>query len=133
MAAYPASAGPMEVPLDPLIVANLKVVDVAAGPTEVGGKGARRNFVRRELSKERQKRGRLLFMERMEADVASRRAMSQVCTLRQNMENRAALDKIVDQMRPQSAQEGPLIVTHDRRLLYHGQDRKLDWHPLEYY
>mmetsp|Transcript_80149 Transcript_80149/g.249763 ORF Transcript_80149/g.249763 Transcript_80149/m.249763 type:complete len:115 (+) Transcript_80149:124-468(+) len=112
-------------------MANLKIVDSAVGPAEVRGRSSRRTFMRSELSKERQKRGGMRFLERMAADVTSRRAMSQVCALRQTSRSRATLDRMVDRMRPQTAPNGPVIVTHDRRLLYEGHDRKQAWLPLE--
>mmetsp|Transcript_9105 Transcript_9105/g.20727 ORF Transcript_9105/g.20727 Transcript_9105/m.20727 type:complete len:129 (-) Transcript_9105:97-483(-) len=121
--------------MDPILTANLKATNMAGSLGEGASKCEvnrdRRSFVRTELSRERKKRGKLFFLERMEVDVVNRRAFSQVCHLRQNPENRMALDRAVDRMRPSPESEGPRIVTHDRRLLYDGQDRKLNWAPLE--
>merc|ERR1711933_533758 len=62
-----------------------------------------RTFARNELGRERQKRGKLVFLDRMETDVVHRRALNQVCTWRQDPENRRALDQAVDEHRPKSA------------------------------
>mmetsp|Transcript_78225 Transcript_78225/g.176778 ORF Transcript_78225/g.176778 Transcript_78225/m.176778 type:complete len:119 (-) Transcript_78225:154-510(-) len=118
--------------MDPILVANLKVARGSSVPA-ASERAERRTFARTELSKQRQKRGQLLFLDRMEADATSQRAFSHVCTLRQHREHRDALDRAVDSMRPKAQQPGPRVVSHSSKILFEGHDRKMNWAPLEFY
>mmetsp|Transcript_17638 Transcript_17638/g.36742 ORF Transcript_17638/g.36742 Transcript_17638/m.36742 type:complete len:121 (+) Transcript_17638:66-428(+) len=120
--------------MDAILVANLKATKVAgAAVGEADKRAERRTFARTELSRQRQKRGQLMFLDRMDADVTSQRAFSQVCTLRQHRAHRDALDRAVDDMRPQPRPAGPQVVTHSSKVLFEGGDRTLSWAPLECY
>mmetsp|Transcript_49579 Transcript_49579/g.141758 ORF Transcript_49579/g.141758 Transcript_49579/m.141758 type:complete len:113 (-) Transcript_49579:101-439(-) len=112
--------------MDPLLVANLKA-------TTADQRAERRTFARTELSKQRQKRGQMLFLDRMEADITSQRAFSHVCELRQNDLHRDALDRAVDSARPRPPPPGPKVVKYDSKIVFDGQDRKMKWGPLECY
>mmetsp|Transcript_8639 Transcript_8639/g.15532 ORF Transcript_8639/g.15532 Transcript_8639/m.15532 type:complete len:129 (+) Transcript_8639:58-444(+) len=128
--------------MDAVLVANLKAtlasgaVAPPAAPKagNLRAKSASRLHERQKLLDERRKRGKLLFLDRMEADVASHHAFAQICSLRQNPDHRAALDKEL-QRRIKKAPEGggPRIVSHSSKLLYDGQDKNTQWAPLEYY
>mmetsp|Transcript_39566 Transcript_39566/g.93170 ORF Transcript_39566/g.93170 Transcript_39566/m.93170 type:complete len:130 (+) Transcript_39566:74-463(+) len=129
--------------MDPVLVANLKAT-LASGKappaavktgTVAGGKAANRLHERQKLLDERRKRGKLFFLDRMEADVASQHAFSQICSLRQNPDQRAMLDREL-QRRIKKAPDmagGPRIVSHSSKTLYEGQDKNTQWAPLEYY
>mmetsp|Transcript_83506 Transcript_83506/g.153386 ORF Transcript_83506/g.153386 Transcript_83506/m.153386 type:complete len:119 (-) Transcript_83506:49-405(-) len=118
--------------MDPILVANLKAI--IAGESD-RGKTASRDFTyeRESLRQQRQKRGELLFLERMQVDATSKKAFTEACALRDNPVHRSALDRAVQRMRPLPEAAGPRVVTHDSKLLYEGQNRKMDWAPLEYY
>mmetsp|Transcript_60880 Transcript_60880/g.162986 ORF Transcript_60880/g.162986 Transcript_60880/m.162986 type:complete len:131 (-) Transcript_60880:242-634(-) len=130
--------------MDPILVANLKVSRTASGAEwpekvlrtasgEAGRRGERRMFARSELCKQRMQRGQLLFLDRMEVDATSRRAFSEVCTLRQNRQHRDFLDRAVDRLRPVPLEPGPRVVTHSSKILSEEQKRHLQWAPLECY
>merc|ERR1719198_3621 len=69
----------------------------------------------------------------MEADSSSKRAYSQVCTLRSSPVNCRQLDRALERLRPAEALDGPKIVKYNSKTLYDGHDRKMNWAPLEYY
>jgi len=129
--------------MDPLLIANLKMTrttpTTSRPPREVRIANPEvqrltpefRTCARTELGRERQKRGKLMFLERMEADVVNRRALNQVCSWRQDLEKRRVLDQAVNKHRPRSAPIGPRIVTLDRRTMYDGHDRAIEWPALE--
>eukprot|EP00929_Paragymnodinium_shiwhaense_P093628 TRINITY_DN5383_c0_g1_i2.p2 TRINITY_DN5383_c0_g1~~TRINITY_DN5383_c0_g1_i2.p2 ORF type:complete len:122 (+),score=32.25 TRINITY_DN5383_c0_g1_i2:80-445(+) len=121
--------------MDPLLAANLKAA--AASQTKrravTPGPLAGRSFERKKLVEQERMRGELTFMQRMEADACSKRAYSQVCALRQNPANARCLDKALDRLKPAKPSSGPVIVTHQPKLMYEGQDQQQFWAPLEYY
>mmetsp|Transcript_3719 Transcript_3719/g.9484 ORF Transcript_3719/g.9484 Transcript_3719/m.9484 type:complete len:130 (+) Transcript_3719:57-446(+) len=129
--------------MDAVLVANLKAtlasgaVAPPAVPKHNGNlraKSVSRLHERQKLLDERRKRGKLLFLDRMEADVASQHAFSQICSLRQNPDHRAALDRELQRRIKKSPEGGgPRIVSHSSKLLYDGQDKNTHWAPLEYY
>mmetsp|Transcript_73851 Transcript_73851/g.171297 ORF Transcript_73851/g.171297 Transcript_73851/m.171297 type:complete len:116 (+) Transcript_73851:95-442(+) len=115
--------------MDSLVVANLKV----STASDADKRAERRSFARTELTKQRQKRGQLLFLDRMEADINNQRAFNHVCTLRQHRQHRDALDRAVDNLRPLPTSVGPRVVTYDSKVNFEGQNRKMQWGPLECY
>eukprot|EP00929_Paragymnodinium_shiwhaense_P117118 TRINITY_DN8733_c0_g1_i2.p2 TRINITY_DN8733_c0_g1~~TRINITY_DN8733_c0_g1_i2.p2 ORF type:complete len:145 (-),score=36.97 TRINITY_DN8733_c0_g1_i2:252-686(-) len=88
---------------------------------------------RRQLQDARRQRGRMLFLERMEADHNEKRAYQQVCDLRKNPGAARQLNRLVTDMRPPAEQTGPKIVSYNPKLHWQGHDRKQEWAPLEYY
>mmetsp|Transcript_140103 Transcript_140103/g.390571 ORF Transcript_140103/g.390571 Transcript_140103/m.390571 type:complete len:126 (-) Transcript_140103:244-621(-) len=90
-------------------------------------------FEREKLTEARRMRGKMVFMDRMEVDSDSKRAYRQVCDLRKDPRSCAALDKMVEKMRPSPKAPGPNIVSHDHRWLYEGHGKTQNWAPLEYY
>lgn len=94
---------------------------------------ARQAYENEKLVEQRRRRGELRFLDRMKADALNKEAFSEVCALRQHPSNRMALDRAIDRLRPVSREQGPVIVKHCHKLLYEGQDKKMDWAPLEYY
>mmetsp|Transcript_25589 Transcript_25589/g.41019 ORF Transcript_25589/g.41019 Transcript_25589/m.41019 type:complete len:114 (-) Transcript_25589:64-405(-) len=113
--------------MDPILTAHLKAAVVGEAGT------SNRAYEKQKLVDQRRKRGGLNFLGRMEADATSKKAFNQVCALRGNRVQREALDRALDRTRPPRAQGGPVVVTHDSKLCYEGQDRKMEWAPLEYY
>merc|ERR1740138_1304979 len=99
--------------MDPILTANLKAVTAA----EATRRNDRRTFEQKKLREQRTMRGQLLFLDRMQNDASSKRAYGQVCALREDPAQRAALDRAILQMRPPPALTGPTVVTHDRRAM----------------
>eukprot|EP00928_Gymnodinium_smaydae_P093282 TRINITY_DN77382_c0_g1_i1.p1 TRINITY_DN77382_c0_g1~~TRINITY_DN77382_c0_g1_i1.p1 ORF type:complete len:129 (+),score=32.76 TRINITY_DN77382_c0_g1_i1:69-455(+) len=128
--------------MDPVQLANLKTFVIQSKYQKSGSEGSllsrsssatRCQFEREKLAEGRRRRGKLLFMDRMQADVDGKRAQGQVDGLRQQPEGRKVLDRMVEKLRPPPKQTGPKIVAVSSGLLYDGHDRKADWYPLEFY
>jgi len=101
-------------------------------PGSTGSAGSS-SFERRQLAEARRKRGTMNFLERMEADSDCKQAFGQVCDMRQNDQQRKALDKMIVNGRPQPETTGPKVVTHSGKNLFQGHDKKMEWGPLEFY
>mmetsp|Transcript_47071 Transcript_47071/g.131264 ORF Transcript_47071/g.131264 Transcript_47071/m.131264 type:complete len:125 (-) Transcript_47071:143-517(-) len=124
--------------MDPVMTANIQAVIASRKASSTPRSVSRASnedatFEREKLAEARRTRGSLSFLDRMESDVHCRRAYSQVCDLRKDPSSRAALDRMVDRLRPAPTTNGPKIVSYDSKLLFEGQDRKTQWAPLECY
>mmetsp|Transcript_62913 Transcript_62913/g.132804 ORF Transcript_62913/g.132804 Transcript_62913/m.132804 type:complete len:155 (-) Transcript_62913:188-652(-) len=102
-----------------------------AGTAEQMGKSP--DYEKILLLEQRRKRGQMMFLERMEADANSKHALQEVIVARQDPGRRQLLDRTVQRLRPVPTLKGPVVASHDRRTLWEGHDRKLNWAPLEYY
>eukprot|EP00440_Ansanella_granifera_P076138 gb/GFBE01082630.1/.p1 GENE.gb/GFBE01082630.1/~~gb/GFBE01082630.1/.p1 ORF type:complete len:119 (+),score=33.70 gb/GFBE01082630.1/:1-357(+) len=118
--------------MDPVREANLAAY-VASAPKTGSSSTFTANFEKKQLAEARRKRSTMTVMERMEADAETKQALAHVKDMRQNTENRKALDRMVEGMRPAPEQKGPKIVSHNGKALQEGHDRKLNWAPLECY
>eukprot|EP00928_Gymnodinium_smaydae_P090985 TRINITY_DN74690_c0_g1_i1.p1 TRINITY_DN74690_c0_g1~~TRINITY_DN74690_c0_g1_i1.p1 ORF type:complete len:113 (-),score=27.50 TRINITY_DN74690_c0_g1_i1:109-447(-) len=112
--------------MEPILAANCKAV-----AARQDGRGT--SFEKTKLQEQKRLRGGLSFLSRMEADTHSKHAFQQVCSLRQQPATARALDNAVERLKGEPELDGPKIVTHSSKLLYSGQDRKINWAPLEYY
>merc|ERR1719223_45075 len=112
--------------MDPVKNANLAAY-VASQPKTGSSSTFAANFEKKQLLEARRKRSTLSCMERMEADSETKQALATVKEMRQNVEQRKALDKMVERMRPAPETQGPKIVSHNGKALTEGHDRKMNW------
>eukprot|EP00927_Polykrikos_kofoidii_P058080 TRINITY_DN52405_c0_g1_i1.p1 TRINITY_DN52405_c0_g1~~TRINITY_DN52405_c0_g1_i1.p1 ORF type:complete len:129 (+),score=27.41 TRINITY_DN52405_c0_g1_i1:89-475(+) len=128
--------------MDALRTANLRafVVTSEKTGTMTPGEAQRRSmsasrctYERQQLAEARRTRGRMVFMDRMEADKNVRQAYGEIVGLRGDPGAASRLDKMVERMRPAPEKKGPTIVKHSSKSLFEGHDRKAQWAPLECY
>eukprot|EP00441_Pelagodinium_beii_P020599 CAMPEP_0197653568 /NCGR_PEP_ID=MMETSP1338-20131121/36124_1 /TAXON_ID=43686 ORGANISM="Pelagodinium beii, Strain RCC1491" /NCGR_SAMPLE_ID=MMETSP1338 /ASSEMBLY_ACC=CAM_ASM_000754 /LENGTH=118 /DNA_ID=CAMNT_0043228725 /DNA_START=56 /DNA_END=412 /DNA_ORIENTATION=+ len=118
--------------MDAVRTANLRAY-VDSTPKTGSSESFPASWEKKQLAEERRKRSMMTLMERMDADAEHKQALSQVKDMRQNQENRKALDKMVERMRPTPDLKEPKVVNHDSKALTNDHSRKQNWAPLECY
>lgn len=82
-------------------------------------------------------RGKLSFMQRMEADSHNKRINGQLSEMRRDETLKARVDKIaINKTRPSKESTkptGPTIVTHSYKKVFEGHSKKQEWAPLDMY
>ncbi len=81
-------------------------------------------------------RGKLSFMQRMEADSHNKRINGQLSEMRRDDLLKSRVDKIaINKTRPQQPikETGPIIVTHNNKKIFEGHGKKKEWGPLDMY
>merc|ERR1719159_1089440 len=124
--------GKLEMMMDPVLAANMKTaLCLEAGKQD--DKAAKRAYERERLRQNRNLRGQMAFMDRMGQDITSKQLFSQMAAVKQNPGARRRLDMAIELDKPKKSTNEPVIAKYDHKILYHGQDRKNEWAPLEYY
>eukprot|EP00930_Biecheleria_cincta_P005296 TRINITY_DN106217_c0_g1_i1.p1 TRINITY_DN106217_c0_g1~~TRINITY_DN106217_c0_g1_i1.p1 ORF type:complete len:115 (+),score=30.65 TRINITY_DN106217_c0_g1_i1:64-408(+) len=114
--------------MDPVRTANLHAY-VANAPKS----GSAAAYEKKQLAEARRQRATMTLMQRMEADAEHKQALEHVMDMRQNVNTRVALDRMVERMRPDEPLKEPKVVSHNNKAVSHGHDRKMNWAPLECY